>query len=331
MTVLVFGVLPACRGSERRSEASEVRPTAGASAIAETGESLPEVSESSATKPVSGLCLELLAPRPRAVVGEPVMLIVSLANCSSVPRDVPEVLAPGYRFLSTLVTRPGETKEVPFEPGYVRDSRGKADRTLRPGERLSAWIPLHADRSGWFLDRPGTYRVRSVLALEGNRIESNSVAVEVQSSPDSSDARAAEIFMSPELGRWSLEGATPGSKGWSSLESIPKEYPESRLAPYALLATGITRTRTVFDPSTKSFRKPDCPRAVEELQRALPRVGDPLLAAQGTAALSECLEALGRSAAARESVSQYFRAHPRARELPGVAEVFRSPTSAGDR
>jgi hypothetical protein len=267
--------------------------------------------------------VDLVAPRSRVILGEPVLVIASLRNCSSSARSLPDLLSPGYRFLSTFVRLPGEKGEVPFEPGVVREGRGKPNRTLAPGEALSVWIPLHADRAGWFLRRTGVYDVRSSFSWEGKRFDSNRIAIEVEPNSSTSDSRAAEVIMSPELGRWSLDGATPGTKAWATLESIPLQYPESRLAPYALLATGIARTQTVFDPATKSFRKPDCPRAVEELQKALPRVGDPLLAAQGTAALSECLGALGQPAAARESVSQYFRTHPNAPRLPGVTDLLR--------
>jgi len=335
-TVVIFGVLPACRASEEKSEASEVQPaqngtspagSSGNDAYTATANPVPH----SGPGAVPSLCLELLAPRSKVLVGEPVVLIVSLRNCSSTEKTVLDVLSPEYRFLTTFVTRPGQKAEVRYEPGVVRERRGKSSRRLAPGERLTAWIPLHVDRSGWFLRQPGTYGVRAVLAVEDGRIESNRVAIEVVSARNAADTRAADIFMSPEVGRSALEGATPGSKGWSSLEALVKEYPESRLAPYALLATGITRTRTVFNPATKSFQKPDCPRAVEELRTALPHLEDPLLAARGTLALSECLEALGRTGAARESVSEYSRLHPEARKLPGVADVFQSATSRSNR
>ncbi len=289
----------------------------------------PEPSASPASAP-SGLCLELVAPRARVARGEPVVLIASLRNCSSTERTVTDVLAPEYGFLTVLVARPAEKGEVRWEPGVVKEGRGKRTRTLAPGERVNAWIPIFADRRGWFLREPGAYRVRALLALEGIRIESSALSFQVMPGPGGADERAAGIFMSPAAARALSQGAAPGTEGWSSLETVAKEYPESRLAPYAQLAIGITRTQTVFDPETRTFKKPDCPRAVEDLRSALRRLEDALFAARGTIALSECLEALGQKGATREAVSDYYRRHPEARGLPGVPEMLEARPDRSD-
>lgn len=336
MAVLFFAALSACRGTEQKSEAVRVRSEANGP-LATTSEGvLPGGAEQSdaataAPKAASGLCLELLAPRLKFLRGEPVVLIVSLRNCSPTGLAVFDLLAPEYGFLAVFARRPGDTAEVRYEPGYVREGRGKQSRTLAPGERLTVWIPLYIDRRGWFLTRPGTYSIRSALALEDGRVESNRVTFEVAPGSSEADKRAAEIFMTPEVGRALLDGGRPGSKAWSGLSAVVEKYSESRLAPYARLAMGLAKARSHFDPATKSFQKPDCPRAVEELQPALRRLEDPLFAAQGTAALSECLQALGQEGKARQSVSDYFRSHPRARSLPGVADVFQSAKSRSSR
>ena len=258
------------------------------------------------------------------------MLIASLRNCSSIERSVADVLAPEYGFLTVLVTRPSEKGEARWEPGVVKEGRGKRTRTLAPGGRVNAWVPIYVDRRGWFLREVGGYRVRALLALEGARIESGAVSVQVVSGPSPADERAAEILTSPAAARALAQGAVPGTEGWSSIETVAKEYPESRLAPYAQLAMGIARTQTVFDPETKIFKKPDCPRAVEDLRSALRRLEDPLFAARGTIALSECLEALGQKGALREAVSDYYRRHPEARGLPGIPEMLEARPDRSD-
>ena len=93
---------------------------------------------------------------------------------------------------------------------------------------------------------------------------------------------------------------------------------------------GIARTRPVFDPKTKSFQRPDCPAAVEDLRWALERLDDPVFAATGTVALSECLDSLGQKGAAREASSAFYRRHPEARRLPGVEEMFKARVHRGD-
>jgi len=306
-------------------------PGPGAAAAAWVGQRASESAPPPGVGAVSSLCLELLAPRRRVWLGEPVVLIVSLQNCSRAERAVHDLLDPEYRFLVTFVTRPGEKSEVRHEPAVVRDARGKRSRTLAPGGRLTAWVPLYWDRRGWFLRRPGSYSVRSVLAIEDGRLESSHATVEVAASQSEAEERAAEILMSPEVGGSLLQGGTPGDKGWPKLSALLRKYPESRLAPYARLAIGMSRTHPFFDPTTKTFRKADCPRAVEDLQWALKRLEDALFAAKGTLALSQCLKALGRAGEAREAASAYFRSHPEARNLPGVAEMFQAAASKAGR
>jgi hypothetical protein len=323
VAILALGVLPACRGSEGKSEAPEVRSAEGAPA-------LPVTAGSSAATAASPLCLELLAPRARVVLGEPVVLVASLRNCSPKARTVADLLAPEYGFLATFVARPGEKEETRWEAGVVREGRGKKTRTLAPEERLTAWLPISVDRSGWFLTRPGTYRARAELALEGTRIGSNSVTFDVAPASSDADRRAAEIFMRPDVSRALASGGTPSGDAWASLSAVSKEHPQSRHAPYARLVMGVARTRPAFDPKTKSFTRPDCPAAVEDLRWALERLDDPVFAATGTIALSECLDSLGQKGAARETFSSYYRMHPEARRLPGVEDMFESRQYRGN-
>lgn len=299
-----------------------VRPAVTEVVAVTAAERLSEPAATAGPVAAPGLCLELVAPRARVVLGEPVVLIASLRNCSPKARTVPDLLAPEYGFLSTFVARPGEKGETRWEPGNLREGRGRKPRTLAPEERLNAWVPIAIDRGGWFLKRPGTYRARSELALEGTRIGSKAVTFEVASPPSDADRRAAEIFMRPDVSRAIARGGTPSGDAWAALSAVSKDHPHSRHAPYARLVMGAARTRPVFDPKTKSFQRPDCPSAVEDLRWALERLDDPVFAATGTVALSECLEALGQKGAASESFSSYYRMHPEARQLPGVEDLF---------
>jgi hypothetical protein len=322
VTVIALGVLPGCRGSEKRLEVPAVRPAANEVAAVTTAERLSEPVTTADPVAKSGLCLELVAPRARVVLGEPIVLVASLRNCSPKARTVPDLLAPEYGFLSTFVARPGEKGETRWESGVRGEGRGKRSRTLAPGEHFAAWIPIYADRRGWFLNSPGPYRVRAELALEGARLASNVVAFEVLPSPSDADRQAARTLMSPEVTRAFTLGAMPAGTAFSQLSAVVKEYPESRLAPYARLAMGVARTQRLYDPEKKSFKKPDCPAAVEDLRWSLERLEDPVFAATGTVALSECLEALGQKGAAQETFSSYYRRHPKAHQLPGVEDLF---------
>jgi hypothetical protein len=129
--------------------------------------------------------------------------------------------------------------------------------------------------------------------------------------------------MTPEAGLLIMQGGGASDhKGWKAIEEVLRHYAESRLASYARLVIGLSHAREFFDPKSRSFRPPDCPRAIEELEEALRRLQDPLFAATGTASLAECLRKLGREREIGAAVEAYFTRHPGARRLPGIPEMM---------
>ena len=93
-------------------------------------------------------------------------------------------------------------------------------------------------------------------------------------------------------------------------------------APYARLALAIDGSRSRFDPKTKTFTSDGCERAIGDLERSVPGVGDPQLAATGVSAWVRCLRQLGKDADTARAVSIFFGAHPQARTVPAVAEAL---------
>ncbi len=282
----------------------------------------------------SPFVLEIASPRPSLLLGEPAVLIVSIENRSANEMMVRDLLSPEYEILDVWIRRPGEKpgeeKEIRYSTPVQRDARGKPPRPLPPGDRLSAWLPIYIGSDGWLLERPGTYRVRAEYPLEGHgRIASKPVTFEVKAPERESDRRAAKLLMESDAA-WFLflggDGAAPDGRG--QIEKLVREHPDSPSAPYARLALGISLSFDRFDPETKSFRGSDPEKASVELARAVAEIKDPILAGTGAAALSRCLRSLGREPEAAKVLEDYFRAHPEARTLPGVARKIEEAARA---
>lgn len=271
------------------------------------------------------LCLELHAPRDTVQLGEPVTVIASLLNCSSSMQQVQDLLAPELGFLQVWI-QPPDRSEILNRPVVYRDARGKPTQALAPGARLSAFVPVYFNPDGWTVTRPGPYRIRAQFGgLESTTLRSNVVTVIVQAPRNALDGKAAEILLTHEAGMFLSAGRDPRGEGTRQMKLLVGDYGTSRLAPYARLALAVAESRDRFDPDTKSFRTGGCEQATPELAQAVPKVGDPVVAASGTAAWVRCLRQLGRDAEANRALSLFFKAHPEAREVPAVAQLLGTP------
>ena len=87
----------------------------------------------------------------------------------------------------------------------------------------------------------------------------------------------------------------------------------------------VAESRDGFDPKTKTFRNDGCLKATELLARAVPEVRDPHLAATGTASWVNCLRKAGRETEVKSAISLFFRSHPEAKAIAGVARSLDVP------
>ena len=266
------------------------------------------------------MCLELAAPRERVQLGEPVSLVVTLINCSSSPQQVQDLLSPGYGFLQVII-QPPDAKEQLFRPIANLEGRGKPTRSLDPGDRFSALVPVYADPDGWALTRPGQYRFRAHYSVEASRLESKPVEIAVVPPQTEADRYAAEIMMSREVAWFLITGRDEKGEGSKRLTTIVERYPNSRLASYARVGLAVADSRDRFDPTTKSFRKAGCERAVDDLSHA-PEIADPSLASAGTAAWIGCLRQMGRDKEVNGAVATFMRSHPAARNVAKVNQML---------
>jgi len=267
------------------------------------------------------LCLALTAGRPKAREGEPVVLAISVRNCSKDPRQVDDLLDPAYGFLRLTLSGPGGGKPVPYRSAVRRDARGKQPRLLAPRERLSTWVPMYASADGWMLREAGRYQLHAQYEMEGVAPHATALELTVVAADNSRERAAAQLMMqtAPAL---LLGRRSPPDGGLSPLRVLLRDYRDSPLAPYARLALATVDLQESFDPALKTFRTPNCRSAIELLRPAVPRIDDPFLAATATRSLADCLKSLGRTAEADAALSAYAKWHRGGLELPGVRETL---------
>ena len=263
--------------------------------------------------------LKIHSPRERYYLGEPIVLAVSLVNRSGKTQQVRELIGPEYGFLIVRVLKPGADSEVQLFPARPKGGRGKLPKPMGPGQRLTAFLPLYLDREGWFLGRPGSYRIRAELNLETVAVTSEPVTIEIAKTGTEVEEMAAKLMMDAEAARFLLSEGREGQEGGrKKLALLATEHGTSRLAPYALLGLGYHWNRK----ADRSKQPNDYERAVKELSSATKALPDPILAAKGTVALSRCLKQLGRHEEATRAVEEFTADHPEAGKLSWLTEYI---------
>lgn len=279
---------------------------------------LPRQAPQQAT--AAGLCLELHAPQESVQLGEPISVVASLLNCSSTTQRVQDLLSPEYGFLQVWI-QPPDGKELLHQTVIKRGGRGKPFVALAPGERLSAFVPVYFSPEGWTIRNPGRYGVRAQYSADAAKFEAKSIYFTVRAPRPGAEQQAADLMMTREVGLFLAGGSDGYGEGSRRLRTLTEKYGETRLAPYARLALAISASQDRFDPRSKSFVKDGCEQATDQLALAVPRVGDPMLAATGTASWVRCLRQLGRDSEVNGAVSMFLRSHPHAKNVRGIEQL----------
>lgn len=191
------------------------------------------------------LCLHLEPSRPMAMLGEPVLLIVGLENCSPEPVEVRQLLASEAGLLSVRAVSPGG-EEVAYRPAIYRDSRGARSIELQPGELYLEDVPIYYAQNGWFLDRAGRWTFRAQYSSESGLLETSSGELTLEAPRDEEGQRAARTFMSDEIARSYLLGG----KGGETLAELAERFPSSPWGRFAKLGAAQTGpSQTELDPA----------------------------------------------------------------------------------
>ncbi|MEJ7636527.1 MAG: hypothetical protein WKF75_00695 [Singulisphaera sp.] len=188
-----------------------------------------------AKKDQKGLELGIRADKDRFLLGEPVVLYVTLRNVGQAPTQVARLLDPEYDFVKYQVKEP-DGDLVPFVPWAIKDHPAPQER-LAPGESVQDVAKIFYGGQGWTFQQPGKYEI---TATYQSNVRSNSLAITVVEPEDRAARRAADLFLgSDEAGRFLLlEGGDHLSGGMRHLKQVVEEFPETPHANYANYALG---------------------------------------------------------------------------------------------
>jgi hypothetical protein len=273
-----------------------------------------------------GLVLDLQADPEPYVLGEPVVLTVSLRNVGTRSVEVGAHLAPDFANVEYFVTppaRPGETARTQrFRPWAIKEPAAPTTR-LESGQALEELAPIFYGGGGWTFGAPGTYLVRAVYRGE---LSSNLAVVEVEEPAEPAVRDAAETFLgSPEVGRFLiLGGGDHLAEGMARLERVAR----ARGTPHAVaaeLALGINLSYDHPDFRTGRLRRAHPARALahlEEAKRGAGRLDTTLRSRQALAGLLERSGQQSRAAAERHELEQVLRAR-----FPERAGLLRRATA----
>lgn len=250
------------------------------------------------------LKLRLEAPKRSYVVGEPIVLTVSLHNEGTQPQQVIPLLAPEQQFLALELQAPGATEFEAFRPAILRDARGVRARALQPGESLYAEAKVFFGSNGWTCKEPGRWRIRADFPAAGEgsaafdeangRIQSAPLEIEVLAPRTSPERRARDLILGHQQGMYLLLGGGDHLKTAASrLRALAAEAPNAAQAPAVSLALGKAALTPTLDPASKVRSQPKLDEARRYLQRTLDAELPPLAVAEAHEELARALQKAG--------------------------------------
>jgi len=238
-----------------------------------------------------GLSLEISTDRSEFVLGEPVVLYVTLKNAGSGPVQVMPRLEPDYQFVEYFVKGPDGAESV-FLPWAYKDYVG-AQTTLQPGDSISGVAKIFYGGNGWTFKVPGTYRLRAVYE---NSASSQEISINVKAPTDDAGQRSSQIFLSSdEVGKFLLfEGGDHLQDGISKLKTVADQMPGTPHAFYANYALGVNMMRDFANFQTNSLRAADPQMAVSYLQKIETQPVSFYYSMETTVYLSRAYDTLGQ-------------------------------------
>jgi hypothetical protein len=231
--------------------------------------------------------LTLQAPKRSFVIGEAVVLTVSLKNTATTPWQVNPLLSLSYRFLNLEIRAPGAQTYYPFRPAVLAEARGRRSETLQPGEALYEEAKVFFGADGWTFSSPGRYALRADypagaarlldLSETEERVLSEVLELEITAAASEPDRRAQDLILGPEAGLYLLlEGGDHLKRAAQNLQAIAREAPTAAQAPAAKLALALGSLHPTVDPERRArpSRRVD---EAEEYLRELPTTSLPTL------------------------------------------------------
>lgn len=215
------------------------------------------------------LRLTLETNRSTYLLGEPLVLDVSLTNVGDETVHVVRWLDPTYKFLVFQVTRPSGEEE---RFGPVVSACGRLDPFVKlpPGESVYGHAKVFYGAPGWFFNQPGVYTIQALYPGPVERAEEMVISNQLQVEFVDEEPGASKLIMGGEQGLFLLwEHGDHLTRGIGNLQELIDRYPDSILAAYGNYALGVNLSKEFYDALTDEIRAPRPEESIEYLERTL--------------------------------------------------------------
>jgi hypothetical protein len=244
----------------------------------------------------NGLVLKIETEKPNYILGEPIVLYVTLTNTGTAAVGVLDDLEPEANVVHYMITKPGGAQQR-FLP-YVATCSDAGPKPLAPGQSITDEAKIFFGQNGWVFTGPGVYQVSATYL---GRVNSNTLNLTVANSANKSDQDAAGILLGSREAQTFLylEGGDHLVQGRADLQRISNLGAGSSLSPFADFALGTSLSSDFANFVTMNLRGADLPGANVILQRGAGRLPNSLFYSVGLLGqLSKNLRAQGNAAQA---------------------------------
>ena len=194
------------------------------------------------------------------MLGEPVVLRVTLENVSDKPLTITPFLQPEFAQTSYTVTRLDAEISMRYEPSaQLLALPVLHERTFQPGESVTEEVKLIASKAGWMFRWEGRYEIEVDFdgATSGvNHMGTHAAVIDVLAGSEANRA-AAELTMNGEtpLLLWWEQGDHL-TEGLAQLEKLTQDYPNTIHSLYAHFVLGSNYAQSFFNGKTRRPAQP---------------------------------------------------------------------------
>ena len=214
--------------------------------------------------------LTIKSNKTHYVLGEPVILYVSLQNTSEDRTVLPSLLDPMSGFVRYRLKPLGENSKGTtgyFSPWAIGDFLGGTTE-FAPGEFINEEVKLFFGATGWLFRVVGSYEITAEMPDHG--LFSNTIKITVQTPTDDATTKAAQLFLESDEAGFFLffEAGDHLTEGIQRLEQVATQYPNTLHATYANQALGARLVDDFANMAEGHIRPKDPASALPYLVKA---------------------------------------------------------------
>jgi len=244
--------------------------------------------------------LNITAEKTEFLLGEPVIVYVTLTNTGNEPIRVSPEVAPEKDTYVYFITDPaGSTKR--FGPVYVTEP--DEIKTLAKNESVGGAARIFYGGQGYYFTEPGEYKV----VVRYDEADSPPLMLSILEPRDEAEREQANLILDhPEVGLFlMLEGGDELADAHAQMETLNQKYPNSLLTAYVRYAQAKNYSVPARNFVIKKPRDADYQKAIEIFDTLKDKEIQLFYKVRSVNALSACLDKTGRKDEAKKVLEEF--------------------------